>query len=90
MHEEVDLFDRRKTEPKDRFHPEYESFTDWLDALAPASQAQKLRNRPRHRRKGAGNNKLWAPTACHQCGNIIDGRELINHLERHARESHRD
>lgn len=43
MNQRTDLFDRA-TEPADRFHPDYESFKDWLDTEAPADQAQKLRN----------------------------------------------
>ncbi len=48
MIRKVDLFDRDDG-PADRFHPEYESFTDWLNEEAPVDAAVKLRNHTRHR-----------------------------------------
>lgn len=47
MSNEVDHFDR-DGEPADRFHPDYDSFTDWLDAEAPADYTVKLHNAPRY------------------------------------------
>ncbi len=47
MNAYVDHFDHHAGEPADRFHPEYESFRSWLDAVAPATVEQKMRNRSR-------------------------------------------
>lgn len=49
--ENVDQFGRADREPRDRYHPKYESFSEWLDAEAPPDQAQKLRNRSAFRSK---------------------------------------
>lgn len=35
MTEHVGHDDRENVEPRDRFHPEYESFEAWLNAEAP-------------------------------------------------------
>lgn len=51
MTNQVDHYARR--EPADRYHPEYESFVEWLDAEAPPDQAPKMRNRPRHWNRNA-------------------------------------
>jgi hypothetical protein len=50
MSPQVDHSDPRGNEPADKWHPKYESISDWLDAEAPLDQCQKLRNRPKHRR----------------------------------------
>lgn len=47
----VDQFAESTGEPRDRYHPKYEGFTEWLDAEAPVDQCQKLRNRSAFRSK---------------------------------------
>lgn len=44
MNAHVDDFDRSR-ERKDRFHPDYESFSEWLNAVAPDTNTDiKARN----------------------------------------------
>lgn len=81
MINQVDHFDHHAEEPPDRFHSDYDTFLAWLDAEAPAEHAQKLRNRPKHRRKRS-NMKLWAPTLCAICGGTFDGRDIVEHLQK--------
>lgn len=49
MTNQVDHYAPR--EPADRYHPDYDTFTEWLDAEAPAEPmpaATKTLNLPRH------------------------------------------
>lgn len=72
MNQQVGQFDR---EPANKWHPEYESIRDWLDAEAPADQGQKLRNRPKWRRKVSG------LIECTGCGAAISSDEIVRHLK---------
>lgn len=46
MSNQVDHYER---EPRDRWHPEFDSFTDWLDTEAPEKPGNvKAHNQPRH------------------------------------------
>ncbi|MET1007377.1 MAG: hypothetical protein ABWX96_17640 [Propionibacteriaceae bacterium] len=47
MSNQVDRYDA--PEPADRFHPQYDGFTEWLDAEAPPDKTIKQRNQPRYR-----------------------------------------
>lgn len=42
MTRDVDDYDR-SSEPCDRFHPDYESFSEWLNAEAPAVNENNIR-----------------------------------------------
>jgi hypothetical protein len=74
MSQQVEQFDRA-----DRWHPEYESFAEWLDAEAPAHECQRLRSVPRPRR---ARHRAFAPTVCQQCGMPVDVWDIVNHLKR--------
>lgn len=76
MSEQVDQHDRDR-EPRDRFHPDHDSFTDWLDNAAPADQAQKLKNRPKHRRRSPDTNGV----ICHICQRHWPADQIIAHLQ---------
>jgi len=51
MKDKVDNTARQQAWPADRFHPVFESFTDWLNDEAPdeKDQQHKRRNQPRYR-----------------------------------------
>lgn len=71
----VDRFDR-EAEPANRWHPEYDSFRDWLDRNAPADSAQKLRNRPKWRR-----TQVKLGVTCHVCRCAFPADRIIGHLQ---------
>ncbi len=89
MSQQVNHFDRG-AEPRARYHPHYDTFRSWLDAVAPADQAQKLRNRPKHRRRSGNMSRIYTPTSCHLCHDTIDVRDIVDHMRRHADTSRDD
>ncbi len=75
MSNQVDRYDRAR-EPRDRFHPQHDSFRDWLDTAAPADQCQKLRNRPKWRR-----TQVKLGITCHACRCAFPADKIIAHLQ---------
>lgn len=74
MSENPDLFGHRRDEPADKFHPEHETFKEWLDSAA----AQRVTvNMPKHF-ADKFNNLPPAGISCYYCGQLVD--DILEHL----------
>jgi hypothetical protein len=81
MNPDVDHFDHRAGEPPDRWHPEHDTVTGWLDAEAPVHHQAKQHN-GRGSRYGKQINTADTTIACVLCHEDIATGDIALHLAR--------